>query len=404
MIKNGLSAFEGKKILLLQGPVGPFFSRLARDLEEIGAQVYKVNFNGGDYVFYPKKAISYHSFAEDWPEFFDQLLLQNEINLVLLFGDCRSQHRVAHEISRLRGVSVGVFEEGYIRPDFVTLENHGVNNNSLLPRDMNHYLEYELSDQAKVVEVGKTFGFAAMWAMLYYTACTLMWPIYWRYQHHRSLNLLEGLYWVRSFWRKRHYKRVERNVLKDLSTQYHGHYFIVPLQVHNDAQIYFHSQFISVRDFIRKVMRSFSQHADNQKHLVIKHHPLDRGYHDYTKYIAKLARLNGLEGRVHYIHDQHLPSLFNSACGVVVVNSTVGFSALHHGLPVKVCGQALYDLQGLTFQGTLDQFWQEASTHQVDQKLHNNFRHYLIDHTQLNGSFYKRLDIKGSHTGIIWKN
>ncbi len=53
MIAGGLDALSGKRVLLLQSPVGPFFRRLAQDLRWVGAQVCKVNFNGGDLLFYP---------------------------------------------------------------------------------------------------------------------------------------------------------------------------------------------------------------------------------------------------------------------------------------------------------------------------------------------------------------
>ena len=47
------SKFSNKKVLLLQGPVGPFFKYLAQDLEKENAQVFKLNFNGGDHFFIP---------------------------------------------------------------------------------------------------------------------------------------------------------------------------------------------------------------------------------------------------------------------------------------------------------------------------------------------------------------
>ena len=41
-----------ESVLLLQGPVGPFFSRIAEDLSQRGFVVHKINFNGGDKLFY----------------------------------------------------------------------------------------------------------------------------------------------------------------------------------------------------------------------------------------------------------------------------------------------------------------------------------------------------------------
>ena len=39
MIDRGLAGFRQRRVLMLQGPIGPFFSRLARDLADAGAVV-----------------------------------------------------------------------------------------------------------------------------------------------------------------------------------------------------------------------------------------------------------------------------------------------------------------------------------------------------------------------------
>jgi capsular polysaccharide export protein len=80
----------------------------------------------------------------------------------------------------------------------------------------------------------------------------------------------------------------------------------------------------------------------------------------------------------------------------------VGLSALYHNTPLKVCGEAIYDMPGLTFRGSLKDFWRAASLFRIDRELFRRFRAYLIEHTQLNGSFYKRLDLPGSHSGLLW--
>ena len=41
-----------KRVLLLQGPMGSFFNRVAVWLEERGLHVRKINFNGGDWLFH----------------------------------------------------------------------------------------------------------------------------------------------------------------------------------------------------------------------------------------------------------------------------------------------------------------------------------------------------------------
>lgn len=44
---------------------------------------------------------------------------------------------------------------------------------------------------------------------------------------------------------------------------------------------------------------------------------------------------------IFYIHDQHLPALLEHARGAMMINSTVGLSAIHHNTPLKVCGTAI---------------------------------------------------------------
>jgi capsular polysaccharide export protein len=60
-------------------------------------------------------------------------------------------------------------------------------------------------------------------------------------------------------------------------------------------------------------------------------------------------------------------------------------------------------MKGLVYQGELDQFWGDAEKTVVDYTLLSRFRSYLIRHTQLNGNFYRRLPIPGSHAGMRWE-
>ncbi len=165
-------------------------------------------------------------------------------------------------------------------------------------------------------------------------------------------------------------------------------FFLVSLQTATDSQIRVHSRFESMEPFIREVIASFSRHGPGSCALVFKHHPLDRGHVDYRRFIRRVCAEHGATGRVFYIHDQHLPTLLAHAAGLVVVNSTVGLSGIHHGLSVKALGDPVYDIEGLVFKGELDAFWQAAGSFVPDMALYRRFRRWLIDHTQLNGSFY----------------
>jgi capsular polysaccharide export protein len=396
-----LKSFEGKKVLLLQGPLGPFFMHLAKDLRNAGATITKVNFNGGDWLFSTGDCINYTGHAIDWPKKLTRILREREIDTILLFGDCRSLHRKALKLAVPMGIEVGVFEEGYVRPDYITFEKFGVNANSRLSRDITEYINLE-TQNCVARSVGNVFWFAALWAILYYCAASILWPIFRRYQHHRPLTVLEAWPWIKSGFRKLVYEQIEQDVQLRLVNDYSKQFYLAPLQVHNDAQVHVHSPYKSVIDFIESIIASFVKQAPQETLLVIKHHPMDRGYHDYADVIRQFSIAYNAPDRILYIHDQHLPTLLEHAAGVILINSTVGLSALHHGVPLKVCGDALYDIPGLTFQGSLDEFW-VASTHfKINIPHYLAFISYLIGMTQINGSFYRRLNCTSSSTGIIW--
>ena len=81
MLSQGLKTFSGKRVLLLQGPVGPFFARLAHDLREVGATVHKVNFHAGDWCFYRRDAVWFRGPISQWPSFLAEYLDRFAIEL-----------------------------------------------------------------------------------------------------------------------------------------------------------------------------------------------------------------------------------------------------------------------------------------------------------------------------------
>ncbi|MEW5838784.1 MAG: capsular biosynthesis protein [Pseudomonadota bacterium] len=378
-----------KRILLLQGPVGGFFSALHDALRASGSEVFKINFNGGDEFFYRRSPQTrYTGSLEDWPAWLERFIRQHGIEAFALLGEWRAYHRAAWHVAERMGVRVYVFEEGYLRPNYITLEPHGVNGSSLVPREASYYRELPLRAKAEPRHVDHRFLRVAIYAMLYYLACFFARGHYPFYIHHRPLNpLTEGWAWLRSGYRKLLYKWTERRH-RDVGyfLSIHKKYFLVPLQVHIDSQVKYQSRFESVGDFIVEIVESFARHAPVDNRLVIKHHPMDRGYTDYARLVKSLAEKWALGDRLIYVHDTHLPSLLKHARGVVTINSTVGLSAFYHQTPVKLLGKAVYDVPGLVYAGCLEHFWQNPG--EVDEDLFLRFKRELINTTQLNAGFY----------------
>jgi len=362
-----------RRVLLLQGPIGPFFWRLAQCLQTRGTEVVKVNLNGGDAFFFPAWAFggtvySFRSSATKWRQFLRGIICHHQIDAIVLFGDCRFYHRVAIRLARRLGVEVLVFEEGYIRPDYITLGIGGVNGFSRLPRDPSFYRALRQEAPLTVQSLSQRgVRSAVLFGMLYGLAGRLARSHFPYYRHHRSyFSFKHGLLWVRGWARKYLYQFRERHALEAVRGELSKRFFLVPLQVHQDAQVLFHSPYRSVVSFVAEVIGSFASHAPVDTHLVFKHHPLDRGFRDYGQLIRRLAAEHGISERVRYVHDVHLPTLLDHARGTVLINS--------------------YDIPGLTHQGALSTFWRQPE--RIDRGLYQRFRNFVIERTQVNGNYY----------------
>ena len=120
--------------LFLQGPHGPFFHRLGVMLRRAGATVWRVGFNAGDQAFWFDKQsyIPFRAPPSDWPATFVELVEQKSVTDLVLYGDVRPIHAKAVAAAKRRGITIHVFEEGYMRPYWVTYERGGTNGNSRL--------------------------------------------------------------------------------------------------------------------------------------------------------------------------------------------------------------------------------------------------------------------------------
>ncbi|HSH95287.1 MAG TPA: hypothetical protein VK968_14175, partial [Roseimicrobium sp.] len=119
---------NAQRVLLLQGPVGPFFDRVAQWLLGRGSDVRRVVFQGGDeHDCQAVPPTRFDGTPANWPSFFAELLAHWKPDCIVLFGQSRYYHKVALERARAIDLPAVVMEEGYFRPGFVTMELGGVN-------------------------------------------------------------------------------------------------------------------------------------------------------------------------------------------------------------------------------------------------------------------------------------
>jgi capsular polysaccharide export protein len=387
-----LQPLSNKRVLLLQGPMGPFFAKLERCLRARGATTFRICFNGGDRFFARRDSrVDYRATTAQWRSFISNFYAEKKIEAIVLYGDCRFYHLVAEDVAKQSGIPVFVFEEGYVRPNFVTFEENGVNAQSALPRDADFYRQLKLTPAALHTSLPDKYDFHrwALFTIVYFVFMRLWRHRYPHNQHHRNTHIgFEIVYGIRNLIRKMWFALHEKPLAKAIGQGLSKKYYFVPLQVQYDCQISKHSRFNNMEDFIRLVTTSFADHAPAYTCLIFKHHPMDRGRPLFYGMIRRLARQLGISHRVHVVHDTHLPTCLKNAIGTITINSTVGIASLFHGTPTIVLGEALYDIEGLTCKGLpLDHFWSKHPA--PDRRLFRKFRSHLIKKTQLHGSFYR---------------
>jgi capsular polysaccharide export protein len=374
-----------RTFVFLQGPPGPFFWMLAQRLVDEGHRVHRINFNGGDRASWRGPATDYQGTAEDWPRFFDSYVAEHHITDLVLFGDCRPLHRAAHGMATLRKLRIHVLEEGYIRPDWMTLELDGVNGNSTLSRDPKWYFAEasELPPLPSFPPVPSSFERRAREAFAYYAQSILQ---FWRFPHYRShrpqFALLEMYGWL---WRLASRRKARQRTEAVLETLGDKPYFAFPLQLNSDHQIRTHSPFGSMKVALEYVIESFARAAPPEAQLLIKEHPLDNGLINWRRLVFAEAEARGVADRVLLLEEGDIAQIVSRARGVVTINSTTGTLALSAGVPVAVLGQAVYHIAGITHQGPLDTFWR--SPRAPKPELYDAFCRVLLKRCLIRGGF-----------------
>lgn len=387
-VAEAAQASKPRRFLLLQGVCSPFFSTLAAELRAAGHYVHKVNFNGGDVAYWRgAPATSFRQHLEMLPSFIADLYERLEITDQVLFGDCRPVHRVAVQKARLCEVRTHVFEEGYFRPHWITLERDGVNAYSHIPRSAQWFREAaERLPEVRIQTPFSTqFGFRAVHDVAYHLASLVNPLLYYGYRSHAPNAAVQYLGYIGRL-PKLKYREIQDSALIEALKEKNGALYLLPLQLDNDSQIRHHSRFANMAAVMRKVIRSFSLHAPSDARLLIKNHPLDLGLAGHEGTARNLARQFGVEDRVYFIETGNLDRILDGASGTVTVNSTVGSVSLSHGCPTHCMADPIYNIPGLTFQGDLDDFW-KADT-RPDATLFNCFRKTVIHAAQINGGFY----------------
>lgn len=386
---------RGRRFLIVSAPFGPFGGVLAAALEAQGAEVRRMIFNAGDAFDWRRAGgVRFRDTPDIWRR--DAPAILADYTDIVIFGEGGSYNRAVLDLTDVIPARVWVLENGYFRPDWITVERNGVNGSSRLPRSREGY-PAPPPEPSLVRPVGKILPHHVANISLYHMvqlAGTAMFP---RYANHYSVSP-----WRQCLGHIRRYVALTfsgpAEGAVDLLIQ-RGPFFIACLQREGDAQLLRYSRYADNTAFLAEVMRSFAASAPADARLAVKNHPLDPGVIDIKGVTRRLAAENGLLDRVDFIDGGNLARLCRASRGMVVNNSSAALSALGFQTPVKVMGDAFFDFAGLTHQGGLDGFW--TSPQRPDADLFTRFRAHVIDRTQVNGNYHEPKALRSTAAGVV---
>jgi capsular polysaccharide export protein len=378
-----------RRILFLQGPTSLFWRELSLAFEADGHQTFKINVHLGEVLWWLRaSAYRYHGRFSRWPAYLDAFVRKHGITDILYYADRQPYHVVAQEVANRHGINAIAVENGYLRPDWLTVERGGMGAYSQFPDDpaVIRVMARDLPEPDLGVRYRHGFMTEMSNEVAYHVFAWLYRPLFPFYKSGRYYNTIVE-YWTGAVYLSGDKRRARQaaSVVAALTAS-PAPFYVVALQLQADKQIRANSPFTHMSEMIERVVASFAADAPSDAALVFKQHPHDNGSENWPAVVARSAARHGVAGRVMLIAGGDLGEMLARAKGCILVNSTVGLFSIRAGCPTKTLGIAIFDMPGLTHQGPLETFWRTPEP--VDSELARDLVKVLAATIQVKGSFY----------------
>lgn len=363
-----------RTFLFLQGPCCGYFSGVARKLKAAGQYVRRINLSACDELYWDlPEADRYRGNVSDWSAYIEAYLDEHEVTDLFCLGENRVYHKAAIEAAKARGIDVVVTDFGYFRPSWITLERNGMSGSSVFPRDPEAIMALAAEcpeEEPEGPQYADSFTRLATQQVTGDCAPWLLTPLYPHYETHllenpAAIYLSTGLRILRANLAARETRQRLESCLNEADSY---PYFVFPLQMEGDFQIRAYSPYDSLCDAAGEILESFARHAPKETRLVVKVHPLDPDFVGWESWLESRAGRLGILPRLRFLDGGNLRQLLHHSQGCVTVNSTVGITALEVDRPLKILGQAVYDVPGLVESKPLDEFWADPSPPEPELK------------------------------------
>lgn len=380
---------QTRTVLFLQGPPSDFPRVVANELEALGHRTLRINLSLSDWLlWHDARCTSYRGSLTAWPAFLEAYLLEHGVTDIVFYQDRFPYHSAAIEIAGRLGLRTVAYENGYLRPDWITAELDGMSARSLFPDDVGAIREAAsvLAPIDLTVRYRHPFWLEAVHEVTFHLVNAflfLFWPRFTQDKFYHPIFEYPAMVPRLVFARRR--DRNANILIADL-IESRCPYFVFPLQLQSDYQLRYNAQYKHLAEALDEVFASFAANAHLAAQLVIKIHPMDQGIEPWGRIVRQLARKHRIKRRVHLVDGGQLVILLKHASGALMVNSTTGLHAVRLGCPVKILGVAVYDLPGLTCQLPLDRFWRTPQA--PDAGVYDAVQRLMGHAIQIQGNFY----------------
>lgn len=381
-----------RHFLFLQGPHGPFFATMARQVQAAGHCTSRIGFNAGDAMFRRRFGVftRYCGSSADWPAWLAQYCETHRVTDVILYGTTRPVHAEALKLAKGKGIKTHIFEEGYLRPWWVTYERSGSNATSrLMATSLEEMREALAGHTAPPSPAPARWGDTrqhVFWGAVYHGVVLAGSLRRAPFPTHREPGVSAEVAIALRHLILSPYAALARARATARIARSGAPYHLVLLQLAHDANYRAASPYATTEDYLADVISSFADGALGHHHLVFKAHPLEDGRQPLRRLIHRLAAKHGVAHRVHFLSGAKLAPLLDGAHSAVTVNSTAAHQALWRGLPMKTLGLAPHAKPGLSSNAELKDFFRAPTP--PDRDAYMTFRTFLLATCQIPGGFY----------------
>ncbi|WP_299201281.1 capsular biosynthesis protein [uncultured Amphritea sp.] len=377
-----------KVFLLLQGPPSRFSSLLFKELKSRQVKCFKIHLSLGDWLFWQGgSADNYRGKLSDWPAYLKDYIQKNGVTDVVYYADRTPYHKAAIKIAAELGINAITYENGYLRPFWITLEHGGMSRLSHFPNDPQDILRKGQNLPLPVTHknLGHPFWLEAWNEVVFSLANYFDIAFFRHYQSDKVYNpIYEYLNYIPRLLRDKKNQKKAEAITSRLKAE-KQRFFLFPLQMQNDYQLRENSPFDHQSEAIELAIQSLKLSGQQDTSLLFKIHPMDNGIEPWEKIISELTARHNLEGRILVIDGGNLNKIMNFCTGIITINSTVGVHGLQKIKPIVTLGDAMYDIPGLTSQQPLTAFFQQPEPPIAE--LVDAFVRLIAATIQIHGSF-----------------